>query len=96
MLPPHSLAPEVIERLKDIAIALSRELKVVGLMNVQFAMQGKAIYVLEVNPRASRTVPFIAKATGLALAKVAALVHGRQVARRAGPHPATPRCTTTR
>ncbi|MDP2269620.1 MAG: carbamoyl-phosphate synthase large subunit [Archangium sp.] len=73
VLPPHTLAPDVIERLKDIAISLSRELKVVGLMNVQFAVQGKAIYVLEVNPRASRTVPFIAKATGLALAKVAAL-----------------------
>ncbi|MDP1826047.1 MAG: carbamoyl-phosphate synthase large subunit [Archangium sp.] len=73
VLPPHSLAPDVIERLKDIAISLSRELKVVGLMNVQFAVQGKAIYVLEVNPRASRTVPFIAKATGVALAKVAAL-----------------------
>ncbi len=73
VMPPHSLAPEVIERLKDIAIALSRELKVVGLMNVQFAVQGKAIYVLEVNPRASRTVPFIAKATGVPLAKVAAL-----------------------
>ncbi|MEW5742527.1 MAG: carbamoyl-phosphate synthase large subunit [Myxococcota bacterium] len=73
VLPPHSLAPEVIERLKDIAIALSQKLKVVGLMNVQFAVQGKAIYVLEVNPRASRTVPFIAKATGVPLAKVAAL-----------------------
>jgi carbamoyl-phosphate synthase large subunit len=73
VLPPHSLAPDVVERLKDIAIALSRELKVVGLMNVQFAVQGKAIYVLEVNPRASRTVPFIAKATGVPLAKVAAL-----------------------
>ncbi len=73
VMPPHSLAPDVIERLKDIAIALSRELKVVGLMNVQFAVQGKAIYVLEVNPRASRTVPFIAKATGVPLAKIAAL-----------------------
>ncbi len=73
VMPPHSLAPDVIERLKDIAIALSRELKVVGLMNVQFAVQGKAIYVLEVNPRASRTVPFIAKATGVPIAKVAAL-----------------------
>jgi len=73
VLPPHSLGADTIERLKDIAIALSRELKVVGLMNVQFAVQGKAIYVLEVNPRASRTVPFIAKATGVPLAKVAAL-----------------------
>ncbi len=73
VLPPHSLSPEVVERLKDISIALARKLGVVGLMNVQFAVQGKAIYVLEVNPRASRTVPFIAKATGVALAKVAAL-----------------------
>jgi carbamoyl-phosphate synthase large subunit len=73
VLPPHSLSQDVIERLKDIAIALAQELKVVGLMNVQFAVQGKAIYVLEVNPRASRTVPFIAKATGVPLAKVAAL-----------------------
>jgi carbamoyl-phosphate synthase large subunit len=73
VLPPHSLPPEVIERLKDIAIALSQRMKVVGLMNVQFAVQGKAIYVLEVNPRASRTVPFVAKATGVPLAKVAAL-----------------------
>jgi carbamoyl-phosphate synthase large subunit len=73
VMPPHSLAPDVIERLKDIAVSLAHELKVVGLMNVQFAVQGKAIYVLEVNPRASRTVPFIAKATGVPIAKVAAL-----------------------
>jgi carbamoyl-phosphate synthase large subunit len=81
VMPPHSLPADVIERLKDIAISLAHELKVVGLMNVQFAVQGKAIYVLEVNPRASRTVPFIAKATGLALAKVAALcMAGRSLA----------------
>ena len=73
VLPPHSLSPEVCERLKDIAIALADKLGVVGLMNVQFAVQGKAIYVLEVNPRASRTVPFIAKATGLPMAGSAAL-----------------------
>ncbi len=73
VMPPHSLAPEVVERLKDISVALAAKLNVVGLMNVQFAVQGKAIYVLEVNPRASRTVPFIAKATGVPLAKVAAL-----------------------
>jgi carbamoyl-phosphate synthase large subunit len=81
VMPPHSLSSDVIERLKDIAIALAQELKVVGLMNVQFAVQGKAIYVLEVNPRASRTVPFIAKATGVPLAKVAALcMAGRTLA----------------
>jgi carbamoyl-phosphate synthase large subunit len=72
-LPPHSLTPDLVERMKDQAIALARELGVVGLMNVQFAIQGKAIYVLEVNPRASRTVPFISKATGVALAKLASL-----------------------
>ena len=72
-LPPHSLSPELIESMKDQATLLARELKVVGLMNVQFAIQGKAIYVLEVNPRASRTVPFISKATGVPLAKIASL-----------------------
>jgi carbamoyl-phosphate synthase large subunit len=72
-IPPHSLSPDLVERMKDQATALARELQVVGLMNVQFAIQGKTIYVLEVNPRASRTVPFISKATGVALAKVAAL-----------------------
>jgi carbamoyl-phosphate synthase large subunit len=72
-LPPHSLSPDLVERMKDQAIALARELKVVGLMNVQFAIQGKTIYILEVNPRASRTVPFISKATGVLLAKLAAL-----------------------
>ncbi|MDY7232953.1 carbamoyl-phosphate synthase large subunit [Hyalangium rubrum] len=72
-LPPHSLSPDLVERMKDQAIALARELKVVGLMNVQFAIQGKIIYILEVNPRASRTVPFISKATGVSLAKIAAL-----------------------
>ncbi|MFY0523128.1 carbamoyl-phosphate synthase large subunit [Archangium gephyra] len=72
-LPPHSLSPDLVERMKDQAMALAKELGVVGLMNVQFAIQGKTIYVLEVNPRASRTVPFISKATGVALAKIASL-----------------------
>jgi carbamoyl-phosphate synthase large subunit len=72
-LPPHSLSPDLIERMKDQASELARELKVVGLMNVQFAIQGKVIHILEVNPRASRTVPFISKATGVPLAKLAAL-----------------------
>ncbi|MDQ3265677.1 MAG: carbamoyl-phosphate synthase large subunit [Myxococcota bacterium] len=71
-LPPHSLPPELVERMKDQAIMLARELGVVGLMNVQFAIQGKAVYILEVNPRASRTVPFISKVTGVPLAKLAA------------------------
>ncbi|HLM48417.1 MAG TPA: carbamoyl-phosphate synthase large subunit, partial [Myxococcaceae bacterium] len=72
-LPPHSLSPDLVERMKDQAMALARELGVVGLMNVQFAIQGKTIYVLEVNPRASRTVPFVSKATGMPLAKIASL-----------------------
>ena len=72
-LPPHSLAPELVERMKDQSVLIARELGVVGLMNVQFAIQGKSIYILEVNPRASRTVPFVSKATGVPLAKLAAL-----------------------
>ncbi len=72
-LPPYSLAPEMIREIERQSIALARELGVVGLMNVQFAIQGKDVYVLEVNPRASRTVPFVGKATGLALAKAGAL-----------------------
>ncbi len=72
-LPPHSLSPDLIERMKDIACELAKELGVLGLMNVQFAIQGKSVYVLEVNPRASRTVPFSSKATGVPLAKIAAL-----------------------
>src|SRR5687767_15921526 len=59
--------------MKDQATVLAKELGVVGLMNVQFAIQGKVIYILEVNPRGSRTVPFVSKATGVPLAKIAAL-----------------------
>ncbi|MBI4509971.1 MAG: carbamoyl-phosphate synthase large subunit [Deltaproteobacteria bacterium] len=73
-LPPYSLPAHVIEEIKQQARSIARELGVVGLMNAQFAVQGGKIYVLEVNPRASRTVPFVSKATGLPLAKVAARV----------------------
>ncbi|BDG06603.1 carbamoyl-phosphate synthase large subunit [Anaeromyxobacter oryzae] len=72
-LPPFSLTPDVIAEIERQSIAMAKELGVVGLMNVQFAIQGKDIYVLEVNPRASRTVPFVGKATGLPLAKAGAL-----------------------
>ena len=77
-LPPYSLAPELIVELKRQTELMARALKVVGLMNVQFAIQEDAngqstVFVLEVNPRASRTVPFVSKATGIALAKVAAV-----------------------
>ena len=71
-LPPFSLSPEMQDELRRQTSAMARALKVVGLMNVQFAIQGDTVFVLEVNPRASRTVPFVSKATGLQLAKIAA------------------------
>jgi carbamoyl-phosphate synthase large subunit len=71
-LPPFSLSPEMIDELKRQTAMMSRALNVVGLMNVQFAIQAGNVFVLEVNPRASRTVPFVSKATGIPLAKVAA------------------------
>ena len=72
-LPPFSLSRELQDELRRQTVAMAHGLDVVGLMNVQFAIQGKAIYILEVNPRASRTVPFVSKATGVPLAKLAAL-----------------------
>lgn len=73
-LPPYSLPLQVIAEIRREAVALAKGLNVVGLMNVQFAVKNADIYVLEVNPRASRTVPFVAKATGSAIAKIAARV----------------------
>ena len=73
-LPPHSLPPKVVTEIRRQAEVLAEKLNVVGLMNVQFAVSGDDIYVLEANPRASRTVPFVSKATGFAAAKVAARV----------------------
>jgi len=71
-LPPFSLSPTIKDELSRQTEAMARALQVVGLMNVQFAIQDNTVYVLEVNPRASRTVPFVSKATGLQLAKIAA------------------------
>jgi carbamoyl-phosphate synthase large subunit len=71
-LPPYSLSAGIQDRLREQTRQLALKLGVVGLMNIQFAIQGEDIYVLEVNPRASRTVPFVSKATGVPLAKVAA------------------------
>ncbi len=77
-MPPHSLPQHIIDALHDQACKLAIALKVVGLMNVQFAVQGEDIYVLEVNPRASRTVPFVAKVLGKPIANIAArLMAGR-------------------
>ena len=74
VLPPHTLSKKVIETIRGHTHAMARELKVIGLMNVQYAVKGEKVYVLEVNPRASRTVPFVSKAIGFPLAKLAAKV----------------------
>jgi carbamoyl-phosphate synthase large subunit len=74
VLPPHSLSDKVIGIIREYTHAMARELKVVGLMNVQYAVKGEKVFVLEVNPRASRTVPFVSKAIGFPLAKLAAKV----------------------
>jgi len=73
-LPPYSLGAKIIDEIKRQAVALAKELNVIGLMNIQFAVKDSEVYILEVNPRASRTVPFVSKATGVPLAKVAAKV----------------------
>jgi len=80
VLPPVSLKPVVLEQIRDYTMRLARALHVVGLMNVQYAIQQDIVYVLEVNPRASRTVPYVSKATGVPLAKLAArLMTGRKI-----------------
>ena len=73
-LPPHSLSLQIVEEIKRQTKVLAKELNVIGLMNVQFAVKNTDIYILEVNPRASRTIPFVGKATGVPLAKMAAKV----------------------
>ncbi|GFO69317.1 carbamoyl-phosphate synthase (glutamine-hydrolyzing) [Geomonas limicola] len=73
-LPPYSIDPEIIDEIRRQTKVMALELGVKGLMNVQFAVKGKDIYILEVNPRASRTSPFVSKATGRPLAKIAARV----------------------
>jgi carbamoyl-phosphate synthase large subunit len=73
-LPPFSLSDELQEQLIEQVVKLAKGLKVVGIMNTQFAIQNNVIYLLEVNPRASRTIPFVSKAIGLPLAKIAAKV----------------------
>ena len=75
-LPPQRLPAETLDEVRRQAVALAKELGVVGLMNIQFAVQKDTVYVLEVNPRASRTVPFVSKAIGRPLAKIAARVMG--------------------
>ena len=83
-LPAHALPPDVLATLRASTRALALELGVVGLMNVQFAVRGSAVFVIEVNPRASRTIPFISKAIGVPLAKIAAKVMAGQTLRELG------------
>jgi len=73
-LPPYSLSVEIQDEMRRQVTMMARELKVIGLMNTQFAIQGETVFILEVNPRASRTVPFVSKAIGVPLAKIAARV----------------------
>lgn len=73
-LPPYTLSEDIIARIREASYAMAKELGVVGLMNVQFAVKDDVVYVLEVNPRASRTIPFVSKAIGVPLAKLAAKV----------------------
>jgi carbamoyl-phosphate synthase large subunit len=81
VLPPVSLSPAILEHIREYTRRLALALKVIGLMNVQYAIQRDTVYVLEVNPRASRTVPYVSKATGMPLAKVAArLMAGKKLA----------------
>ena len=84
-LPPYSLARDTIAEIERQTVVLARALDVVGLMNVQFAVKDDEIYVLEVNPRASRTVPFVAKAIGVPIAKIAARVMAGERLGRASP-----------
>jgi carbamoyl-phosphate synthase large subunit len=74
VLPPYSLSPSLVDEIKHQVKLLARRLRVCGLMNVQFAVQGRVVYVIEVNPRASRTIPFVSKATGVPWAKIATKV----------------------
>jgi carbamoyl-phosphate synthase large subunit len=80
VLPAVSIASHLLETMRDYTFRLARALKVIGLMNIQFAIQRDTVYVIEVNPRASRTVPYVSKATGVPLAKIAArLMTGRRL-----------------
>ena len=84
VLPPHTLSQKVISIIRDYTHAMARELEVIGLMNVQYAVKGETVYVLEVNPRASRTVPFVSKAIGVPLAKLAAKVMAGKTLKKLG------------
>ena len=84
VIPSYSLSDRLLAQMRDMTAALARHLNVRGLMNVQFAIRHEEVYLIEVNPRASRTVPFVSKATGLPLAKIAALVQAGRTLRELG------------
>jgi carbamoyl-phosphate synthase large subunit len=92
VMPPHTLGKAMIQTVHEATYALARELKVIGLMNIQFAIKDHELYVLEVNPRASRTVPFVSKAIGVPLAKLAAKVMaGKKLTELGFTHELTPK-----
>ncbi len=81
VLPPQTISPAALATIEDYTVRLAKSLRVIGLMNAQYAIQNGVVYVLEVNPRASRTVPYVSKATGVPLPKIAAgLMWGRKLA----------------
>jgi len=84
VLPPYTLGRRLLDRIRKYTYELSKELKVKGLLNIQFAIRGDTVYVLEVNPRASRTAPFVSKATGIPLAKLAAKVMAGKTLKQLG------------
>ena len=80
VLPPITISEPIIEQIKGDTCRIAKALKVIGLLNIQFAIRGRNVYILEVNPRASRTVPFVSKATGIPLAKIAAkIMNGKKL-----------------
>ena len=84
VFPPHTLSAKVISTIREYTHAMARELRVIGLMNVQYAVKGDIVYVLEVNPRASRTVPFVSKAIAVPLAKLAAKIMAGKTLKQLG------------
>jgi carbamoyl-phosphate synthase large subunit len=91
-LPPYSLSKKIQDELRTQVAQMARALNVVGLMNTQFAVQGETIFILEVNPRASRTVPFVSKATGVPLAKIAArCMVGKSLIEQGATHEVIPK-----
>lgn len=84
VMPPHSLDESILEKVREATYALARELEVVGLMNIQYAIKANELYIIEVNPRASRTVPFVSKAIGVSLAKLAARIMAGETLQQLG------------